>query len=61
MFNLHDSNERDPPTALNGAIAVSGANTSGRRKGGGTMDVYEIGTEKIVNLLGQGVVPWHRP
>ena len=25
------------------------------------MDVYGIVTEKIINLLEQGVVPWHRP
>ncbi len=25
------------------------------------MDVYTIVTEKIINLLGQGVVPWRRP
>ena len=29
MFNLHDTNKRDPPTVLNGAIAVCGLNTSG--------------------------------
>src|SRR6202040_966592 len=26
-----------------------------------TMDVYAIVTEKIVNLLEQGIVPWRRP
>ena len=25
------------------------------------MNVYEIVTEKIVNLLEQGIVPWRRP
>ena len=25
------------------------------------MDVYAIVTEKIVNLLEQGIVPWRRP
>jgi hypothetical protein len=25
------------------------------------MDVYEIITEKIINLLEQGVVPWRKP
>jgi antirestriction protein ArdC len=25
------------------------------------MDVYAIVTEKIVNLLEQGIVPWHKP
>lgn len=25
------------------------------------MDVYAIVTEKIINLLEQGVVPWRRP
>ena len=25
------------------------------------MDVYEIVTEKIINLLEQGIVPWRRP
>jgi antirestriction protein ArdC len=26
-----------------------------------TMDVYAIATEKIINLLEQGIVPWRRP
>src|SRR5580704_12423261 len=26
-----------------------------------TMDVYGIVTEKIINLLEQGIVPWRRP
>jgi antirestriction protein ArdC len=34
---------------------------SGRRKADGSMDVYGIVTEKIVNLLEQGEVPWRRP
>ena len=25
------------------------------------MNVYEIVTEKIINMLEQGVVPWRRP
>ena len=25
------------------------------------MDIYAIVTEKIINLLEQGVVPWRRP
>ena len=25
------------------------------------MEVYAMVTEKIVNLLEQGIVPWHRP
>ena len=25
------------------------------------MDIYSIVTEKTINLLEQGIVPWHRP
>src|ERR1700730_11495786 len=34
---------------------------SGRREGAEEMDVYAIVTEKIINLLESGVVPWRRP
>lgn len=34
---------------------------NGRRKGAKQMDVYTIVTEKIINLLENGVVPWRRP
>jgi antirestriction protein ArdC len=34
---------------------------SGRRKGAKQMDVYAIVTEKIINLLENGVVSWRRP
>src|SRR6266853_1663588 len=42
-------------------MRVSPLNTSGRSKGDGAMDTYAIVTEKIVNLLEQGIVPWRRP
>jgi len=34
---------------------------SGRSEGANQMDVYAIVTEKIINLLEQGVVPWRKP
>src|SRR6266851_104370 len=42
-------------------MRVSALNTSGRSKGDGAMDTYAIVTEKIINLLEQGIVPWRRP
>src|SRR6266851_833251 len=34
---------------------------AGANKGDGAMDTYAIVTEKIINLLEQGIVPWRRP
>jgi antirestriction protein ArdC len=34
---------------------------SGRGKGAEPMNTYEIVTERIINLLEQGVIPWRRP
>jgi antirestriction protein ArdC len=61
MFNLHDSKERSPPDFRAWSMRVSGLNTRGRSKGDRAMDTYAIVTEKIVNLLEQGIVPWRRP
>src|SRR6202521_2320691 len=41
--------------------ASQALNTSGHSKGDGAMDTYAIVTEKIINLLEQGIVPWGRP
>jgi antirestriction protein ArdC len=61
MFNLHDLNQRDPPDRRELAMRVSALNTSGRAKGAEPMNTYEIVTERIINLLEQGVIPWRRP
>ena len=61
MFILHVPTQRDPPDRREWVTRVSALNTSGRSKGDGAMDTYAIVTEKIVNLLEQGIVPWRRP
>ena len=55
IFRSDHINQREPRKRL------SLSNTKNPISETTTMDVYAIVTEKIINLLEQGVVPWRRP
>lgn len=42
-------------------MAAKTATKSRRNASSSTTDVYEIITDKIVTMLGEGTVPWHKP
>jgi len=61
MFNLHHPTKETRLTVANEQCESVHLIQDGRSKGDGAMDTYAIVTEKIVNLLEHGVVPWRRP